>query len=111
MEVSIVIPAYNAAETIAQTLASVQAQTLPNWEAIVVDDGSNDETVASKPIRCQRQPDSPTQSAKSVDQSWVSLSLKSGGRRCCSLVGLPQCGQFISLANMRERETHTTLYL
>lgn len=44
MNVSIVIPAYNAAETIAETLASVQAQTMPNWEAIVVDDGSNDET-------------------------------------------------------------------
>lgn len=46
MNVSIVIPAYNAAETITETLASVQAQTLPNWEAIVVDDGSSDETVA-----------------------------------------------------------------
>lgn len=45
MNLSIVIPAYNAAETIAETLASVQAQTFPNWEAIVVDDGSSDETV------------------------------------------------------------------
>ncbi|MEO1373350.1 MAG: trifunctional glycosyltransferase/class I SAM-dependent methyltransferase/polysaccharide deacetylase [Cyanobacteria bacterium J06635_10] len=44
MNVSIVIPAYNAAETIGETLASLQAQTVPNWEAIVVNDGSSDET-------------------------------------------------------------------
>ncbi|MCI0602673.1 glycosyltransferase [bacterium] len=42
--VSIVIPAYNARETITQTLESVIAQTHPNWEAIVVDDGSVDAT-------------------------------------------------------------------
>jgi peptidoglycan/xylan/chitin deacetylase (PgdA/CDA1 family)/SAM-dependent methyltransferase len=46
MNVSIVIPAYNAAETITETLASLQAQTMQNWEAIVVNDGSSDETEA-----------------------------------------------------------------
>ena len=46
MNVSIVVPAYNAAETIQETLASIQAQTVPNWEAIVVNDGSTDETEA-----------------------------------------------------------------
>lgn len=44
MNVSVIIPAYNAAETIADTLESLLAQTHSNWEAIVVDDGSNDET-------------------------------------------------------------------
>jgi hypothetical protein len=44
MNVSIIIPAYNAAETIANTLESLLAQTYPNWEAIVVDDGSADAT-------------------------------------------------------------------
>jgi len=46
MDVSIVIPAYNAAKTIAKTLASIQCQTMPNWEAIVVNDGSSDKTEA-----------------------------------------------------------------
>lgn len=46
MNVSIVIPAYNAVETITETLASLQAQTLPKWEVIVVNDGYDDETVA-----------------------------------------------------------------
>ncbi|MEM9571310.1 MAG: glycosyltransferase family 2 protein [Pseudomonadota bacterium] len=42
--VSIVMPAYNAAGTIAASVRSVQAQTLKNWELIIVDDGSSDGT-------------------------------------------------------------------
>src|SRR5262249_23076610 len=39
-----VIAAYNAAETIADTLTSLLAQTYSCWEAVVVDDGSTDRT-------------------------------------------------------------------
>lgn len=46
LSVSIIIPAYNAAVTIAETLDSVIAQTHMAWEALVVDDGSQDETAA-----------------------------------------------------------------
>lgn len=42
--VSVIIPAYNAAATIRDTLQSLCAQTLPQWEAVVVDDGSTDDT-------------------------------------------------------------------
>ena len=42
--VSVIIPAYNAADTLAETLASVVAQTWPNVEVLVVDDGSTDAT-------------------------------------------------------------------
>lgn len=45
MNVSIIIPAYNSAETIAETLTSIQAQTVSHWEAIIVDDGSSDRTI------------------------------------------------------------------
>lgn len=42
--VSIIIPAYNRAEFIAGTLESIAAQTYRQWECIVVDDGSTDDT-------------------------------------------------------------------
>ena len=42
--VSVVIPAYNRANTVADCLRSVQAQTYESLEAIVVDDGSIDAT-------------------------------------------------------------------
>jgi len=42
--VSIIIPTYNRAHLIGETLDSVVAQTYENWECIIVDDGSSDNT-------------------------------------------------------------------
>jgi glycosyltransferase involved in cell wall biosynthesis len=42
--VSIIIPTYNRAHLIRETLNSIAAQTYTNWECIVVDDGSTDGT-------------------------------------------------------------------
>src|SRR6516162_381108 len=44
--VSILIPAYNAGEALAETVESALAQTWPNKEIIVVDDGSKDSTLS-----------------------------------------------------------------
>src|SRR2546430_15740196 len=44
--VSILIPAYNAQSSLADTLESALAQTWPHKEIIVVDDGSKDATLA-----------------------------------------------------------------
>ena len=59
-----IIPAYNAEDTIEQAIRSVQAQTTPSFEVIAVDDGSTDATpallermAADEPrIRVIRQP-------------------------------------------------------
>ncbi|WP_415182871.1 glycosyltransferase family 2 protein [Phaeovulum sp.] len=46
LRVSVIIPCYNAAGTVGRALASVQAQTLTEWEAIVIDDASTDDSIA-----------------------------------------------------------------
>jgi len=40
--VSIIIPVYNRAHLIGETLESVLAQSYANWECIIIDDGSSD---------------------------------------------------------------------
>lgn len=55
--VSVVIPAYNAERTLADTVESVLAQTLDDVETLIVNDGSTDGTAAlanrfGGPVRC-----------------------------------------------------------
>lgn len=42
--VSVITPAYNAEQYIAETIQSVIDQTYPHWEMLIVDDGSTDKT-------------------------------------------------------------------
>jgi glycosyltransferase involved in cell wall biosynthesis len=42
--VSIIMPTYNRAELIMESIASIQAQSYTHWELIIVDDGSTDHT-------------------------------------------------------------------
>lgn len=44
--ISILIPAYQAEKTISRCLKSISAQTCNNYEAIVIDDGSSDNTLS-----------------------------------------------------------------
>jgi len=43
-KVTLIIPVHNSAATIKDTLESVIGQTFGGWEAVIVDDGSSDET-------------------------------------------------------------------
>lgn len=54
--VSVVLPVRNGAATLPRALASLTAQTLAEWEAIVVDDHSTDETPALLQAAAQRDP-------------------------------------------------------
>jgi glycosyltransferase involved in cell wall biosynthesis len=42
--VSIIIPTYNRAHLISETIRSVLNQTFDNWEILIIDDGSEDQT-------------------------------------------------------------------
>jgi glycosyltransferase involved in cell wall biosynthesis len=44
--VSVIVPAYRVEKFVGETLRSVQAQTVRDWECLVVDDGSDDETAS-----------------------------------------------------------------
>jgi glycosyltransferase involved in cell wall biosynthesis len=47
--VSIILPTYNRQALLREAIASIRAQTWPNWELIVVDDGSTDGTANELP--------------------------------------------------------------
>lgn len=44
VKVSVLIPAHNSAKTIIEALESIKNQTYQNWEIILINDGSRDET-------------------------------------------------------------------
>jgi len=44
--ISVVLPVFNGAETLARAIESIQTQNYRDWELIVVDDGSEDDSVA-----------------------------------------------------------------
>jgi glycosyltransferase involved in cell wall biosynthesis len=46
LRISVIIPCFNNADHIQETLASVQNQTVTDWECVIVDDGSTDNSKA-----------------------------------------------------------------
>lgn len=54
--VSVIVPAFNAEETLAETLHSVAAQTHRDLEIIIVDDGSTDSTADVAVRFCEEEP-------------------------------------------------------
>jgi glycosyltransferase involved in cell wall biosynthesis len=54
--VSIIIPTYNRTHLIGKTLDSILAQSYDNWECIVVDDGSTDDTELLLKKYCENDP-------------------------------------------------------
>lgn len=54
--ISIIIPTYNRAHLLGETLESVLAQSYTNWECIIIDDGSGDYTVELMEFYLKKDP-------------------------------------------------------
>ena len=57
MSVTVGIPFYNAEQTLSDAIRSVFAQTFEDWEMLLVDDGSNDQSIEiARAVRDPRLP-------------------------------------------------------
>ena len=84
--VSVVIPTKNRRELLRETIASVQAQTFPAWEAVIVDDDSADGTEAMVH----------TIAASDPRIRFVRRERKPGGASVCRNVGISAArGEYI----------------
>ena len=45
--VAVIVPAYGVAHLLQEALASLQAQTMPDWECVVIDDGAPDDVAGA----------------------------------------------------------------
>ena len=76
LKVSIIVPCYNQAEYLPETLDSVLAQTYKNWECIIVNDGSTDNTEEVALKYCKQ------------DERFVYLPKQNGGLSSARNAGL-----------------------
>src|SRR5579871_790612 len=82
--IGIVIPAYNACRFLAPTLDAILAQSVADWECVVVDDGSGDNTAAliadymarDPRIRMVQKPNGGVSSARNRGFAELSASVK-----------------------------------
>jgi Glycosyltransferases involved in cell wall biogenesis len=82
--VSIIVPCYNQAQYLPETLDSVLSQTYPNWECIIVNDGSPDNTEEIAKKYCNR------------DSRFKSVYKENGGLSSARNVGIKvSSGEFI----------------
>ena len=84
--VTVIMPTYNYGRYVADAIESIQAQTFGNFEIVVVDDGSTDDTAAvvealmrdGVPVRYLRQPNQGAAAARNrgiraAEGDWIAL--------------------------------------
>ncbi len=83
--ISIILPAYNASKTLANAIRSVQQQIFTNWQLLIVNDGSQDNT---KEI---------AEEFANKDHRVHVITQPNGGRSAARNTGLSQaCGDYIA---------------
>ncbi|WP_417240062.1 glycosyltransferase family 2 protein [Celeribacter halophilus] len=74
--VSVIIPAHNAAGFLTRAVHSVQAQSVADWEALIIDDASEDET---RTLAAQFQAQDPRIRALSLAQNQGAAAARNTG--------------------------------
>jgi GT2 family glycosyltransferase len=77
--ISVLMPCYNASDTVDQAIASIREQTFSEWELIAVDDGSEDDTLSQLHRWAERDP---RIHALAKDHSGIIPSLNIGLETC-----------------------------
>ncbi|MCL2379619.1 MAG: glycosyltransferase family 2 protein [Coriobacteriia bacterium] len=81
---SVIVPAYNMQDTLAETLDSVLMQGWQDWECIIVNDGSTDDTAGIAQAYCEK------------DSRFVLVTQVNTGIAAAYNAGIAQsCGQWI----------------
>lgn len=81
--VSVIIPTYNRADTILRAVRSVLSQTYHDWELIIVDDGSTDNTI---------------EKIKDIDPRLKIITQNNQGASAARNVGIQaSCGKYIAM--------------
>lgn len=78
-DVSVLLPCYNAAETLAECLNSLAEQTYEDFEVVCVDDGSTDRTPELLADWCAKDP------------RFIQLPIEHGGVIEAANAGLARC--------------------
>lgn len=76
--ISIIVPVYNGASFIRETMEMVQAQTYTDWELILVDDASEDDSIAVIESFLAENPDSRIRLIKKEKNEGAALSRNQG---------------------------------
>ena len=85
-DISIIIPLYNKAEFIVDTLKSVLYQDAQNWECIIVDDGSTDGSLRLVKEFCNTH-----------SGNWKIISVPNGGQTKARNIGIVQAsGRYLA---------------
>ena len=85
-EISVIIPCFNQAEYLKDSIGSILAQTFEDWECIIINDGSTDNTEEIALAYC------------SVDNRFVYVKKENGGPSSSKNVGIRQSkGNYIQL--------------
>ncbi len=99
LAVSVVIPTYNRAALLPRALDSVIVQTMPDWEIVLVDDGSTDRT-----------PELAAQYHRRLGHKFIYIRQENGGSSNARNRGIDACrGRFVAFLDSDDEFAPTKL--